>query len=96
MAKTMASMELDDDDKLDFPKVADKAPDYPYGLRICLTETELDKLGLDPADAEYGGVFMGHFMARVTHVSHGEGPDGKNCRIEAQIEHLAIEGSDDD
>ena len=45
----LIDMELDDEDKLDaFPmEVAPKRPDYPYGLRICLTHSELRKLDLD-------------------------------------------------
>ena len=35
-------MELDDEDKLDaiMPIPMDNKPDFPYGLRICLTEKE--------------------------------------------------------
>jgi hypothetical protein len=92
----MISMELDDDDKLDAPSIANTKPDFPYGLRISLTETEFEKLGLDPTDAEVGAIFHGHFLARVTSVSshsHGEG----DChRVEAQIEDLEIESEDEE
>ena len=47
-SKQMVSMELDDEDKLDAPmpiKMPNK-PDFPYGLRICLNEKELKKIGL--------------------------------------------------
>ncbi len=93
--RMMKSMELSDDDKLDavlpIPMVR---PDFPPGLRICLTEKELDKLGIAHDEAEVGAIFHGHFMARVTSVSQNEGDMGKSCRIEAQIEDLAIESED--
>jgi hypothetical protein len=92
----MQSMELDDEDKLDaiMPMPMADKPDYPYGLRICLTEKELEKLGIDASDAVDGGICHGHFMARITCVS-AEQRDGKQCcRIEMQIEELAIESED--
>lgn len=93
----MQSMELDDESKLDAaqPIAMDSRPDYPYGLRICLTHEELKKLDLDPADAFVGGMIHGHFMGRITSASandyEGSGP---SCRIEIQIESLAIESED--
>lgn len=94
----MQSMELDDEDKLDavMPIAMPDKPDFPYGLRISLCEKEFEKLGLDPADATVGGICHGHFLARVTSVSASEGSDGKCCRIELQIEDLAIESEDDE
>jgi hypothetical protein len=91
----MQSMELDDEEKLDsiLPMPMDK-PDYPFGLRICLTEAEFEKLKLDPSEAEIGGMFHLHGLARVTSVSMTDGPNGKCCRVEAQIEDLGIESED--
>lgn len=95
----MQSMELDDEDKLDaiMPLPMSSLPDYPYGLKICLTEKELKLLGLDIPEAEaIGGTVHGHFMARITSVS-SEQRDGKqSCRIEMQIEDLAIESEDEE
>ena len=92
----MQSMELDDEDKLDAVTplpMADK-PDFPYGLKICITEKELRKLKLDASDAVVGGTCHGHFMARITCFS-AEQRDGDDCyRIEMQIEELAIESED--
>lgn len=93
----MKSMELDDEDKIDacLPMPCAR-PDFPYGLRISLSEKEFAKLGIDPADAVDGGIFHGHFMARVCSVS-SETRDGEmTCRVEAQIEDLAIESEDDE
>jgi hypothetical protein len=93
---TMQSMELTDDEKLDavMPIPMPEKPEFPYGLRICLTEKELEKLKLDGEDAEVGGMFHLHGLARVTSVSMTDTPEGKCCRIEAQIEDLAIESED--
>jgi hypothetical protein len=93
----MQSMELDDEDKLDAPMpiaMPDK-PDFPYGLRICLSEKELAKLNLDVPEAEHiGGIVHGHFMARVTSVSTDQRDGETCCRVELQIEDLAIESED--
>ncbi len=67
---------------------------YPYGLRICLTEKELAKLELPQDEAVEGGIFHGHFLARITSISKNDGPEGECCRVEAQIEDLAIESED--
>lgn len=97
MAQTikMQSMELDDDDKLDActPMPCEK-PDFPYGLRISLTEKELSKMGLDPAEATTGGLVHGHFMGRITSVSTEQRDGEDRCRVEIQIEDLAIESED--
>ena len=92
----MQSMELSDDEKLDAiqPIAMPSKPDFPYGLRITLTEAELEKLGLDESEAEVGAMFHGHFMARVTSVSRNDDGDKKCCRVEAQIEDLGIESED--
>ena len=97
--KMMHSMELTDDEKIDSlaPIAMPSKPDFPYGLRISLTEAELEKLNLDESEAQVGAMFHGHFMARVTSVSRNEGEDGKTCcRIEAQIEDLGVESEDEE
>jgi hypothetical protein len=94
----MIDMELDDEDALDavMPIPMPEKPQYPYGLRICLTEKEFEKLGLDPKDAFVGGMIHGHFMARVTCCSMNDSPDGETHRCELQIESLAIESESED
>jgi hypothetical protein len=92
----MQSMELSDEQKLDavMPMPMPDKPEYPYGLCICLTQAEFDKLGLDPDDAQVGGLVHGHFMARITSVSSRESDGDSDCRVEMQIEDLAIESED--
>lgn len=94
----MVSMELDDEDQLDavLPIAMPDKPKWPYGLRICLTEKELEKLGLDPASAEVGGMVHGHFMARITSCSISDNEGGQCCRVEMQIEDLEIESEDEE
>jgi hypothetical protein len=94
--KVMQSMELDDEDKMDLamPMPMDR-PDFPCGLRITLTDKELDKLDLDHKDAVVGGTIHLFAMARITSVSENEVNGGdKCCRIELQIEDLGIESED--
>lgn len=87
----MVDMENDDEDQLDLavPAIAEK-PRYPWGLRICLTHRELEKLGLD-ADCEVGDVIDLRAFAVVTSCSVNETENGKDCRVELQIEKLAVE-----
>lgn len=92
----LQNMELDDDAKLDAnqPIAMPEKPDYPYGLRICLTEKEFEKLGLDPKDAFRGGIIHGHFMGEITCCSTSDGEYGSSNRVEIQMTHLAIESED--
>jgi hypothetical protein len=89
----MLSLEYDDEDTLDAPcpePLKDK-PRYPYGTRICLTEKELKKLDLEP-DCDVGDVIDMRCFGRVTSKSEDERADGeKCCRIEIQIEEIALE-----
>lgn len=95
--RPMVSMEWDDEDKGEaiqaFPALADQ-PDYPYGLRISLTEKELAKLGSDGSECFVGGILHIHALGRITSVSSTDGEMGKNCRVEVQLEDLAIESED--
>ncbi len=97
MVMIMKSMELDDEEKIDAPMpIPTEKPDYPWGLRISLTQAELDKLNLDPDDAVVGGIFHLFGMARITYVSQSEDENGSCCRIEAQIESLGVESEDEE
>lgn len=96
--RTMTSMELDDEEKLDavMPVAMSNKPDFPYGLRICLTEKEMEKLGCDPADAIEGGMVEFEAIGRITSVLREERDGKKTCRIEIQIEALDFEGEEDE
>lgn len=96
----MKSMEMEDEDKLDavHPIAMATKPDYPYGLRISLTEKELDRLGLDPSAAFEGGIVHLHALARITNCSQNvdHENDRASCRIELQIENMSIESEDEE
>lgn len=82
----MVDMEMDVDSQLDAPMpytMPDK-PDYPYGLRICLTCDELKKLGLE-ADCEIGEELEFRARATVTSVTKTDSSDGPQARVELQI-----------
>lgn len=90
---SMVSLEYDDEDSLDaiMPIPMPDKPKYPYGLRICLTEKELSKLGLE-ADCNVGDIIDLRAFARVTSVSSNEMEGGKCCcRVELQIETMSVE-----
>jgi hypothetical protein len=88
----LVDMEMDDEEKMDMLNPIPVAkPDYPYGLRICLTHSELRKLELD-ADCSVGDLIDLRAFAEVTAISK----DGDNCRVELQIQKLAVENEMDE
>jgi hypothetical protein len=97
----MQSMELDDEDVLDMacpiPIDVKDRPRFPYGLKICLTDKEMAKMGLDTSEAVVGGLIHLHAMARITSVSTNETQDGdENFRMELQIEDMCVESEDEE
>lgn len=93
MWSKLVDMEMTDDEKIDaiYPLPMPQKPDYPCGLRICLTDAELDKLGLD-ADCDNGDVIDLRALAVVTSVYKGE----NSRRVELQIQKLAVENEDEE
>ena len=98
----MVSLELDDEDQFDACIAPGcERPKYPYGLRISLTEREMEKLRIDPSCAFVGGMCHLHAMARVTAVSQNQSEDmdgdaQENWRLELQIEDMCIESEDEE
>lgn len=93
----MVSMELSEDESHDayMPIPMSEKPKYPFGLKICLTNAELDKLGIDPAEAFVGGIFHLHALAEITCVSCNEMEDSeKQYRVEATLTAMAVESED--
>lgn len=93
----MVSLEMTDEEKIDqiLPIPMDR-PDYPMGLRICLTDREMEKMGVDASDACVGGLIHLHAMARITSVSSDDRNGHKSCRIELQIEDMCVESEDEE
>lgn len=89
-ASDLVSMECDDDEKIDYaiPGLAEK-PDYPYGLRLCLTDKEMPKLGLS-ADCNIGDDVTFMCRAVVTSVSSNQTDAGKCERVELQIQAMKV------
>lgn len=83
----LVSMELDDEDKMDFcaPMPCDR-PDYPYGLRICFSEKELEKLKL--GIPENGDMIDLRVFGQVTCVSTEQRDGKETCRVEIQIQYV--------
>ena len=68
---------------------------YPYGLRINLTQEELEKLDVDHSDWKVGETFHLHAFAKVVSISQDEREGGeKCCNVGLQITHL--QGEDED
>lgn len=87
----LVSLELDDEDKIDFcAPIACDRPDFPYGTRISLSEKELKKLGLPVPGI--GDMLDARVMGTVTSVSSEKVDGGEDrCRVEIQIERMAVE-----
>lgn len=87
----LVDLELDDEDKMDamMPIAMSSKPDYPYGLRISICEKELKKLGLSVP--ENGDMIDMRCFGTVTSVSTNSSSDGDSCRVEIQIEKIAVE-----
>ncbi len=66
-------------------------PHYPYGLRLCLTHVELEKLGLE-ADCDVGDIIDLRAFGEVTSITK----EGEHCRIEIQIQKLAVENESEE
>lgn len=96
MFTKLVDMELDDEDKIDMAMpiaMLDRA-DYPYGLRITLSDKELKKLGIPtPQVGDY--MDMRAFCC-VKSVSSDSTGDGETCRVELQIEKIAVENEADE
>lgn len=80
------------------PSTSDNdAPAYPYGLSICLTDDELDKLDMSGEDVSVGDMLHLHALARVTSVSSTDTEGGgKRTRIELTLTNIAVPESEDE
>lgn len=70
-------------------------PRYPYGLCICLTHDELDKLGMD-SDLRSGDVVEMDIRCKVTSVTETDRDGAESCRVELQITGIAVDGEGED
>ena len=91
----LVDLALSDEDMTDYAMPVavkeDAGPRYPYGLRICLENAQLEKLGLD-SDCDVGDVIDLRAFAVVTSVSMNKREDGTECaRVELQVQKLAVE-----
>lgn len=76
------------------PALLDRGPQYPYGLKVSLCEKELEKLRLDVSDASVGDLVDMRCFGTITSISQNDGPDGPCCRVEIQIERMAVENEE--
>lgn len=76
---------------------ADEAPQYPYGLTICLDDDILQKLGIDTANLPaVGAVFYIEAKAEVCSTSQYQNQDGADTRLSLQITDMSLSTTDDD
>jgi hypothetical protein len=76
---------------------ASEAPEYPYGLTICLDDEILAKLGIDPsALPPVGSVFFIEAKAQVCSTSQYQNQDGADASMSLQITDMSLSTTDDD
>lgn len=76
---------------------ADEAPEYPYGLTLCLDDDILAKLGIDPAKLPpVGSVFYIEAKAEVCSTSQYQNQDGADSSLSLQITDMSLSTTDDD
>jgi hypothetical protein len=87
----MVNLQLTAAERLDTAPApaVESVPEYPWGLRIVLTQRELPRLGL-AADCAIGDTLEFRASARVTGVNRTEGAMGPEDRVELQITDMAI------
>lgn len=90
----MIDMARTDDESAGTPALSSSP--YPYGLCICLTHTELEKLGIDKADWNVGDIYHLHALTKVTSISSTASDSGENARVELQITALGAESEDEE
>lgn len=71
------------------------ASEYPWGLRLSLDEKDLERLGLD-ASCDVGDTLHFQAMAVVTSVSKNEYNGVHSCRVEMQVQRMAVENEDEE
>ena len=69
--------------------------DIPHGCCICLTEIEIEKLGLT-GECSVGDMLELEIICKVTAVHSGETAAGKTCRVELEITHMGIDDDYDE
>lgn len=92
------SLELDDDEKLDYPRpMPMTVPDYPCHATFALTEREFKKMKLDPAEADLGDYVSFTGRACIKHIHPPERDKRQDdCRVEFQICDLDFEDFKED
>lgn len=94
----LVDMEYDDEASLDavMPIAMPEKPRHPYYLMITLTDRELTMLNLSH-EVERGDVIDLRAFAVVTSVTKSDNEfGGKSCRVELQIQKLAVENESDE
>jgi hypothetical protein len=86
-----------------FPPAISEMPDIPPGLCICLTEKELEKLGIETEDCDVGDMIHISGMCKLTSKRIEDTGDGVKMRFEMGFVFMAAEdeereepGEDDD
>ena len=97
----MVSMERTEEEKAverardTYPPAIADMPDIPYGLSICLTEVELEKLNLDD-EIEVGDMIHLSGMAKCTSISKNDTGNGTKVRAECGFVMLSAENEEEE
>ena len=91
MAK-MVDLEYDDEDIADMPMPFDLKVKkrYPWNTKFSLTDKELRKMDVDVADYDKDDLIDMRCFGKIV----GKSEDENGCRLEIQIERIAVENED--
>lgn len=93
MFTKMVDLALTDEEKMacDVPCGPIDRPKYPYGLSLSFDQATLDKLKLDTKDVSVGDMIDIRAFGTITSISENDTADGPKCRVEIQLEKIAVE-----
>jgi hypothetical protein len=84
----MVNMKCEDDEKETMAAMPE-GPEYPYGLRICLNEESIKKLGIDKLP-ELGAEMILNAKVSVCSVSKSESEGGVYRNLDLQITDMEL------
>ncbi len=93
MFSKLVDLAYTDEEKMatDIPCGPIDRPRYPYGATLSFDQDTLDKMNLDTKGVSVGDMIDLRAFGVITSISENDTSDGPKCRVEIQIQKIAIE-----
>lgn len=92
---SLTNMKLTSKEKKSYSTVssglADKGPDYPWGLTINLEKEAINKLGIDIRNMKVGAEVSLMAKAKITSVSERKDNEGESQSLSIQITDISLD-----